>query len=274
MAASGAATTPFALAPGDLRELAVAEFAAPHIAAPRQAILAAEVAIGGARARNSWPLWFFPRDVWRGAREIVLFDPVGRLRDFARIAPGLDQHSVHMVAERDEEIRREGATNKNALLVRQSTLVIATAWTPELQAFVERGGRAIVLQSGEEQPAEPLPIAAMPFWREAVRLAEPHPAWGDFPRDDALALQLFGCAADHALDLRGYAGAWRPILRRLDTRTMFLHEYAVELWIGSGRAIVSTLRIAGGQGAQPAGIARNTAAAYLVWCWGEYLRHL
>jgi hypothetical protein len=264
--ARGAAETAFALAPGDLRELMVAEFAVPAVAAPRQAILTAEMAIGDERARNSWPLWFFPRDVWRGAIYLALFDPIGRLRDFARIAPGVDDRQ----STTDDPNAQFSST---AVGGRSPVVVIATMWTPGLRAFVERGGRAIVLLSGDE-PAGPLPTAAMPFWREAVRLAEPHPAWGDFPLDDALALQLFGCAADHALDLRGYAGEWRPMLRRLDTRTMQLHEYALELRIGSGRAIVSTLRFEGGQGTQPAGIARNTAAAYLLWCWAKYLRQL
>jgi len=156
------------------------------------------------------------------------------------------------------------------LLISQFSVVIATIWTPEVREFVERGGRAILLQDGDGPPG-PLPTRAMPFWREATRLAAPHPAWGDFPLDDALAMQLFGCATDHAIDMRGVAGDWRPILRRLDTRTAELHEYALELSLGSGTVLVSTLRFEGGQGTQPLGISRNTAAAYLLLCWARYL---
>jgi hypothetical protein len=53
---------------------------------------------------------------------------------------------------------------------------------------------------------------------------------------------------------------------------MRLHEYAAELAWGAGRLLVTTLRFAGRQGAQPQGIARNTAAAYLLWCWVRYLQ--
>jgi hypothetical protein len=53
---------------------------------------------------------------------------------------------------------------------------------------------------------------------------------------------------------------------------MHLHEYAAELRWGQGRLIASTLRFEGGQGVQPLGIARNTAAAYLLWCWASYLQ--
>jgi hypothetical protein len=259
--AHGEAQASFALAPGDLRELAVAEFAAPQVGTPRQALLEAELEIDGERAHNSWPLWIFPPSPWARARGIALYDPLGRLGDFERIAPGLDERP---------KTNDELSQLSSFVLRPSSTVVITTLWVPELHEWIERGGRAILVQP-DPQPPGPLPVAALPFWREALRLAEPHPAWGDFPLDDALAMQLFGCAADQALDLAGYAGEWRPILRRLDTRTMRLHEYAAELRLGAGSAIVTTLRLSGGQGAQPAGIARSTAAAYLLWCWASYL---
>ena len=44
--------------------------------------------------------------------------------------------------------------------------------------------------------------------------------------------------------------------------------------MGKCRLIVTTLRFEGRQGAQPQGIARNTAAAYLLWCWLTYLHGL
>ncbi len=259
--AQGTHETAFALAPGDLRELAVAEFATPYLNAPRQATLSAEVAIGDTVARNSWPLWVFPREPWRSTGATALHDPAGRLRDFGRIAPGIGG------------AWQEGAPNSTAPAFSHlptGTLLISTAWDGGVREWIARGGRAIVLLGGDGVAA-PLPVRALPFWREAIRLAAPHPAWGDFPRDDALAMQLFGCAADCALDMAGYSGAWQPILRRLDARTMLMHEYAVEVAIGAGRAIVSTLRFEGGQGAQPLGVARNTAAAYLLWCWARWL---
>ena len=151
--------------------------------------------------------------------------------------------------------------------------MLATTWTPELSAFVEHGGRAVLLQAGAGPPG-PLPTVELPFWRESIRLAAPHPAWRDFPLDDAMGMQFFGCATDCALVLSAFEQPWSPIFRRLDARTMRLHEYAAELAWGSGRLIVTTLRFEGRQGAQPQGIARNTAAAYLLWCWVTYLHGL
>jgi hypothetical protein len=40
---------------------------------------------------------------------------------------------------------------------------------------------------------------------------------------------------------------------------------------GAGRLIITTLRLQGGHGDQPAGIERSPAAAYLLACW---VRHL
>jgi hypothetical protein len=260
--ASGAATTAFELAPGDLRELAVAEFVAPHLAAPRRATLRASVRIGAEIAENSWPLWFFPRDPWRDAAGIALADPGGRLSDLKQIAPEIDQ---------GPKTNDQGSKSHNRSLVfGHSSLVITTAWTREVATFVEQGGSAIVLLALHGPPG-PLPTAEMPFWREAVRLVERHPAWGNFPHDSWAGMQFFGCASDCALDIAGMGERVAPILLRLDTRTMRVHAYAAELRHGRGRAIVSTLRFEGGGGEQPIGIGRNTAAAYLLRCWARYL---
>jgi hypothetical protein len=87
-----------------------------------------------------------------------------------------------------------------------------------------------------------------------------------------MGMQFFGCATDCALDLSACGVPWWPIFRRLDARTMAVHEYAAELAWGAGRLLVTTLRFEGSQGAQPLGITRSTAAAYLLWCWVQYLK--
>jgi hypothetical protein len=264
--ASGELETAFALAPGSLRELGVAEFVAPHVDQPRQAMLTAHVRIGHEHSANGWPLWLFPGHIWRAAREITLLDPSGRLRDLPGIAPGVDDRPLttdsHALSPAPSVVGRQSPV-----------VVIATDWTPELREWVQRGGRALLLQAAHGPPG-PLPTVDLPFWREAIRLAAPHSAWRDFPLDDAMGMQFFGCATDCALDLSAFDQPWSPIFRRLDARSMRLHEYAAELAWGDGCMIVTTLRFEGRQGAQPQGIARNTAAAYLLWCWVKYLQEL
>jgi Glycosyl hydrolases family 2, sugar binding domain len=267
---AGEFETSFALVPGSLRELGVAEFVAPDTDRPRQVMLKAEVDVGDEHSANEWPLWLFPRHVWRTARAITLLDPSGRLRDLPGMAPGMDGGRK---TEDEGTSHSSSVLHPSSVILRLSSIIIATTWTPELRAFVERGGRALLLQAGDGSPG-PLPVVALPFWREAIRLAAPHPAWRDFPLDDAMGMQFFGCATDCALDLSAFEQPWSPIFRRLDARTMLLHEYAAELAWGAGRLIVTTLRFEGRQGAQPWGITRNTAAAYLLGCWAMYLQEI
>jgi hypothetical protein len=242
---SGEFTTSMMVKPGTLRELGVVEFAAPAVTQPRQARLRIAVQIGDETATNSWPLWFFPAKPWETVEGVALVDPAGRLYDFPRTAaplPGLDAASV----------------------------VIATAWTPEVERFVREGGSAVLLQAGRG-PAGPIPTEEMPFWREAVKVIEPHAAWGDFPHEGWADMQFYGVSTDFALDTAKYAGPVEPILRRVDARTFVAHDYAVKAQIGKGSVIVTTLRFEGGLGDTPAGISRNVAASYLL---RSFVRHL
>lgn len=224
---------------GAVREVGIARFVAPQVDRPTRATLRARLVLdGGALAENEWSLWLFPKPP-QSAPAVRLVDPTGRLEGAGQWL-GVDD---------------------------AAQIVIATAWTTELGEHVKAGGRAILLQDGG---AGLIPAAGMPFWREAIKLVEPHPAWGDFPHDGFCDLQFLGMATDYALKSAKLPGA-RPILRRVDARTAAVHDYAVELELGTGRVIVSTLRFEGGLGQQPVGTPRNTAAAYLLSCWVRYL---
>jgi hypothetical protein len=233
------------------------------------------VRIGDETGRNEWPLWFFPRDPWAGLTGVALLDPAGRLADLPRLVPGVVVLTEALVqcderpTTNDEHNLDQGQHSTGGQGGDSSFVIIATAWTAALRGSVERGGRAVLLQTGGGPPG-PLPVAALPFWREAIRLCEPHPAWGDFPHEHWAGAQFIACATDYALDTAGYPGA-EPVLRRLDTRTMAVHDYAAELPFGDGRLIITTLRLEGGQGDQPLGISRSPAANYLLAGWVRYL---
>jgi hypothetical protein len=264
--AAGDAQTSFALRPGDLREVAIAEWIAPEIAAPRRATLRATLQIGDQQAENAWLLWFFPRDFWRDLAGVALVDPSGRLRDLRQIFPGIVTAEIAKIAE---GLKKSASVVSAFSAVDLPRVLIATTWMAEVAEFVERGGAAVLLQDGRGAPG-PIPVVEAPFWREAVRIAEPHPAWGDFPYAD-VGMQFYGCATDYALDTTALSSDIVPLLRRLDARSMRLADYAVEIAWGRGRAIVTTLRFEGGAGDQPLGISRNTAAAYLLQRWVRYL---
>ncbi|GAB4204219.1 MAG: hypothetical protein OHK0022_29160 [Roseiflexaceae bacterium] len=254
--ASGTAQSIQPVQPGTVREVAIAEFRVPELRTPRRAVLRASVQIGAATSSNSWALWLFPHNPWAGLGGVALLDPGSRLADLRRLAPGI-------AAIDSAALEQQGPSGTAT----SAKVVIATAWSAALDAWVQGGGRAVLLQAGGG-PAGPFPAVALPFWREAVKLAEPHPAWGDFPLDE-IGMQFFGCTPDCALDTNG--ATVEPILRRLDTRTMAVHDYAAASQWGAGRLIVTTLRLEGGQGEQPLGLGRSPAASHLLSCWVRYL---
>lgn len=230
---------------GDVREVTVAEFKLPKQRRPVKLRLAAELDIGGSIARNAWNLWCFPEEPWKDVAPFALIDPAGRLAGLEALAP-------------------VQGSNLSADLA-----AVATNWDAELEAFVRGGGHLLFNAYGER--TDPFPTVEVPFWREAVKILESHPAWGDFPHDDYADLQFYGMATDLALDTSHVLGA-RPILRRMDARTGAVHDYAVEVPLGRGHVIATSLRFGGGLGNQPSSIQANIAAAHLLSRFTRYLQ--
>ena len=134
-----------------------------------------------------------------------------------------------------------------------------------MRAHCDAGGRAVVVLP-HPGPPSPADLVPMPFWREGVKLLEPHRAWGDFPHRGFAELQFYGMTPDHALPRDPMPG-WEPVLRRVDARTAAVHDYAGVAPVGAGAALVTTLRLGGGLGDQPVGIERNPAALHLLGCF-------
>ena len=178
------------LGPGTVRELCAAEFEVPPVTRPRTATLRARASVGGESTTNTWRFWFFPAEPWSAVGPVILDDPNTRLAD------------LHRVARLAREVAGEdggcGDSSGGADLCR-GEVVLATRWTSMLDRWVCQGGRAILL--ADECANSPLRLVPMPFWREAVKVFEPHEAWGDFPHEGWADLQFAGCAPDLALDV-------------------------------------------------------------------------
>jgi hypothetical protein len=139
--------------------------------------------------------------------------------------------------------------------------------------YLDGGGSVLLLQ----QHNGPLPVRRLPFWRESIKLFYPHPIWDHFPHEGFADLQFYGMATDVALDSERLRMSLpnirsvRPILRRLDAREFHVSDHLVELEVGHGRMIISTLRHQGGAGAQPAGLDRNVGGYALLDALINYL---
>jgi hypothetical protein len=235
--AAGWLERPEPFRPGELAGVGVAEFEAPAVGHPQQLTLGFQTPL----SHNAWPIWVYPEHPFAGLK-LALIDPGGLLEGLEALV---------------EVVPLEAAP-----------VAVATRLTPELKGWLEAGGRA-VLYSTRDRDSWLFPAERCPFWREAVKVLEAHPAWGDFPHTGFANLQFYGLATDLALCTPTQEVA--PILRRLDARTFVLHDYAAEASLGQGRLIVTTLRLSGGLGEQPLGIARHLSGQQLL---AEFCRYL
>jgi len=248
------------ISPGEVREIGVAKFTAPMVEHPRRIDLRADVRIGSAVVTNNWRLFIFPPDPWQGIEPVFLHDPAGRLE-------GLPA-TLHEPGGRPEELL--AFVQAPSVL---SGVGLFTVWEPALADWIAEGGAAILLLERDGMPS-PVPKIELPYWRESLKFGVPHPAWGDFPEPHEPDMQFYGMAPDVALNPGEHSGEFGPIFQRVDTRQFTISDYVLELSIGLGRLLVSTLRLDGGLGDQPSGLENHPAGAHLLACWLRYLQSL
>lgn len=247
-AARGSCAVEGPLVGGAPREIASFGFSAPDAAGE----YALEVDLDG--LRNRWTLWVYPAASAVSA-SVAWHDPggaLGDLRDWTDAALDLCRGSFAALTDH---------------------LLVTSAPDPAVIDYVRGGGRAILLQTGPGY----LPAVPRPFWRESLKLLYDHPVWAGFPHRGYADLQFYHLATDHALDSAALSAALpdlravMPILRRLDARQFMLTDYLVELRIGEGVALASTLRFAGGAGDQVSGLSASPAGRHLLEGMVSYL---
>ncbi len=234
---------------GAPREIAAISFQAP--ANSGEYIL--QAALG--EVSNQWTLWVYPAAA-AAPEKLVWHDPAGSL-------DGLES-----LRERALDVSRGGHIDSL-----DDHLLVTGAATQDVWDFIRSGGRALILQMG----IGALPVIPCPFWREAIKLIVDHPVWAGFPHRGFVDLQFYHLATDVALDTAQLRDLlpdlkWMtPILRRLDARRFILTDYLLEVQLGEGRAILSTLRFAGGAGDQVSGLEANVAGRHLLSSILSYL---
>lgn len=200
--------------------------------------------IGGQTIHNTWPLWIFPR-VDRWPDSVGLIDPTGSL-------VGLDdlREAAKILSKPSDDV----------------TVLLTSTLDENILGYIRDGGKVILLQSS----AAPLPALGVPFWREGIKIICDHPIMNTFPHQGYVDAQFYGLAGDWAFDtekladmLPGLVGV-RPLLRRLDARQFTVSDYLLEVQIGSGQLIASTLRLWGGSGDQPAGLRHHPVGRWLL----------
>ena len=248
---AGTLPVPGPLAGGRPRSLGRIAFDAPD--AGRAETLRFDLALYNEtiQVRNTWPLWVFP-PVTAWPEGIALLDPAGCLAGLDDLAAG-----ARRVA------RPDGAAR----------VLIASDLTGDVLAFLREGGAVLLLQNSDG----PLPAEGGPFWRNSIKFIGDHPVMDAFPHDGIVDLQFYGLASewalltDRAVEALPEAGAPRALLRRMSANQFTLSDYLVEIPVGRGRLIASTLRFQGGEGDQPFGLRDHLAGRWLLWNLLQYL---
>ncbi len=230
-------------------EIASIYFTAPNTTIAQQYTLKVELDGG---IYNHWSLWIYP-SVSQWPSEIAIYDPAGTLSKLDDLA--------------------QSSRRINSISDVEKSLLLTSVFTPEVESYIQQGGRAFVLQTSDGS----LPVKPCPFWREAIKLLYIHPVLEDFPHQGHVDLQFYHLATDYAVDTEHLmsqftdVGTIKPIIRRLDARQFTLLDYLVEVQIGQGTLLVSTLLFGGGAGDQVNGLQNNIVGRYLLWLMLNYL---
>lgn len=243
---------PESFAPGSMETLAEFPILLPDTSRMTQIRMRATLRMRNKQIlQNEWPLWLVPKTDWQALPEWAAYDPDERLKGLERV---------------DRRLTWPRVSAEEIPALATCTRLIASRWTAEIAAFARSGGHAFVfVDSGGGLPTTPCP-----FWREAMKLFEPHPLWEHFPHEGFTDINFFGLGPDCALLSEGLKALlpdaeWRPLLRRVDARTWAVTDYLTEASFPSGgRMMISTLRLHGGLGDQPDGLWRHTAGRHLL----------
>ncbi|MCS6775274.1 MAG: glycoside hydrolase family 2 TIM barrel-domain containing protein [Chloroherpetonaceae bacterium] len=242
--------TASALPAGDVRQLGLIRIIAPDVHVMTRYELRVRVALeSGGSVENVWPLWFAPRPDWSVLPEWYACDPAQKLTGLEAHGGRWHDVSAGVVAD-----------------LPAGSVLVATRWVEPIASFVRRGGQAVVFV----ETGDGLPVQSCPFWREAMKLFEPHLVWRAFPHEGFTDLHFYGLGPDcvllpGALQEQFPDATWRPVLRRVDARTYAVTDYLTEaVFPSGGRLLASTLRPHGGLGDQPDGLLRHTAGVCLL----------
>lgn len=238
---------------GTLSPVAVLEVRMPTVKRMEKLVVRCEMQLGAEQVENEWELWCYPEIDVGGLSAWAVYDPLHKLRGAERVG-----WEPRRVSERQ---------------LPQESRVIASTWHPFVLEALRQGARVVLFQ----EQWDGLPADGVPFWREALKLFVAHPLWQRFRQEGYTGAQFYGLTCDCALvpeKLREALGAdavVEPVLRRVDARSLRIHDYIADVRLGEGRMLATTLRLAGGLGDAPSSLDTNVAGFWLLHCMTEIL---
>lgn len=236
------------LSPGTVDEVLTLEIEAPEVSKVTPITLRIKIyntCTGVIVGENLWTLWIYPKipiDAYKNL-PIYLIDPSNILGDLKSTRLNINPN------------------------ISQSEVIVTTKINQDILDYLKEGKRALYIQQAEGS----IDIERKPFWRESMHIIERHPITEGFSSKTFCSHQFYSLATDTVFTSKGLdslvgdSGKWYPIIRRLDARNFDLDEYLVEIRLGKGLIVASTLRFQGGLGDQASNISLNPASEYLLF---------
>lgn len=229
---------------GSVNELSCIGFILPQVEKPCGFTLKVEMLWEDKKISNEWVIFVYPKDFINDKNtEVSVYDNSGKLIPLCEIF---------------------GYKNINGFEKSFKNILITTVINPEIEKYIENGGKVFYMQQSKGY----FPIKSGPFWRESMLYLWEHNILNNMPRHKYFELQYYGMASDISIDTQKIDNAnirnIQHIISRIDNRQYCLSDYLVEMQLGKGRIIATTLYLAGGMGKEPTNITKNVASLYLI----------
>jgi hypothetical protein len=241
---------------GQVESLGMLEIPAPSVEEiPCLLKLRAWLMVAGKTiAHNHWDLWLYPQLDWSDIGKWSLYDPGENLIGLPA------RNEVFVPLSRGQ--------------LPSHPRLLTTHWEAWMRDFLRQGGRVLLILTD----GAPLAQIKVPFWREATHLIQPDALGRGIILPTYADERVYGLSTDRALlgeesrQAIDPEAVWRPIWRRVDTRTGWVSHYLAEVWLGKGRMLVTTLHFAGEFGDTPLSLSYHPAGQYWLWGMCRYLR--
>lgn len=229
--------------PGSVQELTCIRFAIPPIKKPGTLSINVKMKCESIEVSNNWVIFTYP-ELKIENKNICIWDPSGTLKPLNKI------FNLKECSGFDGEF---------------GEMLITTQITPDIERYIENGGSVFYI----EQQDGYLPVKAGPFWRESMLYRTNHDILKNMPHSRFWELEYYGMASNMSIDTlkinNPKINEVKPVLRRIDNRQYLASDYILELNLGCGKLIATTLALNGGIGNEPYSISNNTAALYLTY---------
>ena len=231
---------------------------------PVQATLSACLDTASGCYENQWPIFIYPKPEPITAKVV--------LRGFENARIGTTIGVLNGLVDVRGALTEPGDFTDMAYLGRDAepaddAILATTVLTKQSIDWVEQGGRMIFFASPNNCDF----VEHVDFWRQLPLIDTAHPIMRDFPFAGYFDQQFFSLATAHGIAAVKGKGRSHPLLTGIGLRDFRVLNYLLEMRIGRGTLLVTTLNFFAGCGMQAHNLRENVAGRFLFHNMVRYL---